>query len=93
MNEKTIQPNQTYVSGRIDHTGMLKDKHQTRLIIPAKDSFSMPSSVTISSKQRLGNVGDDLNNVLCSLAGIPKEFKNRDNEMVFNSNMWLEQVA
>ena len=91
MSDTNLKVNQTFISGKIDAVGMFKNKHQTRVMLPASDAFSMPAVALISSKTRLGNVGDMLEKIHCNMSGIPNDYMSKD-EQVHSAKMWLEQV-
>lgn len=72
--------NQSMVSGRIEHTSTFEVKgkrlHETLLVIPAADVYSMPGMVSVQSTYKLGTAGDDVS-VHVSVTGIPNSWTDR----------------
>lgn len=68
-----------YISGRIDAVRRFENRTFTRVVMPAPDPYSSPSSVEVESTSRLGDIGDDLK---CNaiLSGYRNDYKSLDKE-------------
>lgn len=91
-----MQPNQSMVMGRIDHSGTFEYKgkrvHETRVAIAAPDAYSMPGMVVVQSTYKLGSKGDDCK-ILVSVTGIPNDWKDRTTgEVKLGANVRLVAV-
>lgn len=69
---------QTMVSGRVESVRTYDGKCYTTVTCPAKDAFSMPSVIEISSAKRFVEVGQDLAPRACTISGYIKPFKYTD---------------
>lgn len=71
---------QTYIKGRISYARVLKSEHSriflTILKIPAVDQYSHPSTVEVSSSNKLGEVNDDWQGV-CNVTGYPRTYDSK----------------
>lgn len=76
-NAPKIGIGQTYIQGRIAYARTQKTEagriHLTLLKVPAVDQYSHPSTVEISSQNKLGDVNDDWKG-LCNITGYPRTF-------------------
>lgn len=66
------------LSGRIDAVRNYDGKFYTKVTIPAKDAFSMPSVFEISSQSKFGNIGEEFSNKKVFLSGYIREYKYTD---------------
>ncbi|WP_042429666.1 hypothetical protein [Comamonas granuli] len=93
---KTI-PMQVTIKGRIDAARRHEKNAYTRIVTPAPDLYSRPQTVEVRSKQRLGQVGDEIT-VQAVLGGYTrKPFRSVDKEtgetsMVTPVDMTLDAV-
>lgn len=65
---RALSPMQVMVVGRVTKVRRHDGKTYTKLVVPAKDAYSRPSQVEVRSKQRLGEVGEDVR-VLAEVGG------------------------
>jgi len=85
------------IKGRIDARRRHDGTHYTRVLTPAPDAYSRPQVVEIRSKQTLGQVGDEIEQ-LCKLGGYTrKAFRSTDKDtgettMVTPVDMTLDAV-
>lgn len=77
----SLKANEALIVGRINHVGSFSSGgnriHEARVAIPAADQFSMPGAVLIQSKNKLGNVGDDVR-VHVTVGGFPDKWTDRE---------------
>jgi hypothetical protein len=77
---KPANTNKAMICGRIDSVRSYPtqngDRYETRVIQPAADEFSSPSSVGITSKKRIGAKGDDVK-VVVDVAGFKDSFTDK----------------
>lgn len=65
---RALGPMQVMIVGRVQKARRHNGRSYTKIIIPAKDAFSRPSMVEVRSKQRVGEVGEDVR-VLAEVGG------------------------
>lgn len=72
--------NKAMIVGRIDSVRSYPtqngDRYETRVIQPAADEFSSPSSVAITSKKRIGGKGEDVK-VVVDVAGFKDSYTDK----------------
>jgi hypothetical protein len=83
---KTVQqfgnrtPMEVLIKGKIDNRRRYESSWFTRFITPAADAYSRPSTIEIRSKNKLGDVGEEMT-VICKLGGYTrKPYKVTDKE-------------
>lgn len=68
---------QCFIQGRIAYARKQKTEqghiHLTLLKVPAVDQYSHPSTIEVSSREKLGDVNDDWKGV-CNITGYPRTF-------------------
>ena len=73
----TLAMGQVFIQGRISYSRTNKTEQGrifiTLLKIPAVDQYSHPSTVEVSSHEKLGDVNDDWQGV-CAVTGYPRAF-------------------
>lgn len=74
-----IKPGTIYVIGRVDSVRRFDGRTYTRLVMPALDQYSSPSTIEFESPSRVGEVGEDIK-VTLSLAGYRNDYKSVDKE-------------
>lgn len=71
---------QTFIKGRISYARAIKSEHGriflSILKIPAADQYSYPSTVEVSSTNKLGEVNDDWQGV-CQVVGYPRTYDSK----------------
>lgn len=81
INSKAVPENgQTIIAGRVQQVKTLdRGGYVTELTQPAADEYSHPSTVEIFSDQRLGNQGDEIQQ-LCAVGGYANNFRYTDRQ-------------
>lgn len=72
-----LDRNQIHIFGRIDSFKRLNNEYITLATLPARDEFTRPQMVSISSKQALGQRGDVIQ-VVCTPVGYLNKFDIKD---------------
>lgn len=88
--------NQCQIEGVIRTSGTFEVKgksvHETVIVTPAPDLYSMPGVISVQSKKRLGNKGDDVS-VFVTVTGIPNSWTDRNSgELKESANVRLVAV-
>ena len=65
---RSLAAMQVMVVGRVNKVRRHDGKTYTKILVPAKDAYSRPAQVEVRSKQRLGEVGEDVR-VLAEVGG------------------------
>lgn len=65
------KPMEVLVVGRLDASRRYERQYFARLITPAPDAYSRPQMVEVRSKQKLGDIGDEVT-VTCKLGGFTR---------------------
>lgn len=68
-----------YVIGRVDSVRRFDGRTYTRLVMPAPDQYSSPSTIEFESTSRVGEAGDDVK-VTLLLSGYRNDYKSLDKE-------------
>lgn len=63
---------QVFVIGKIDAHRRYESSTYTRIIAPAPDVYSRPSTLEIRSKSKIGEVGEEVS-VVCKLGGYSRK--------------------
>lgn len=53
--------------------------HLTLIVIPSEDEYTSPQTVEVSSQQKIGEKGDDIN-ILVKVGGFRRQYKTTDKE-------------
>lgn len=76
----TMKPMEVFILGKVDARRKFDANWYTRIITPAPDAYSRPSAVEIRSKQKLGEVGEEIR-VQAKLGGYTrKPYKSVDKD-------------
>jgi hypothetical protein len=79
-NARSPIPMQVTVKGRVDASRRHENTRYTRILTPAPDAYSRPQTVEIRSKQKLGDLGEEIT-VLAQLGGYTrKAFRSTDKD-------------
>jgi hypothetical protein len=65
------KPMQVVIAGRVQKVRRNEGKTYTVVLAPAVDSFSRPTPLEVRSKQRFGEIGEDVK-VVCVVGGYGK---------------------
>lgn len=77
---RAVIPMQVTVKGRVDASRRHEQTRYTRILTPAPDAYSRPQTVEVRSKQKLGDIGEEIT-VLAQLGGYTrKAFRSVDKE-------------
>lgn len=77
---KAQTPMEVLVKGKIDARRRHESTVYTRMITPAADAYSRPQVVEVRSKQKLGEIGDEIS-IACKLGGYTrKPFRSTDKD-------------
>jgi hypothetical protein len=63
---------QVVVRGRLEKARSYEGKRYSQILTPAPDAYSRPQIVEVRSKNRLGDVGDEVT-VTCKLGGFSRK--------------------
>lgn len=80
LSSQQLKPMQVLISARVTKVRRHDGKTYTNLLAPAKDSFSRPTPLEVRSKQRFGEVGEDVR-VVCEVGGYgrkPYQFTDKE---------------
>lgn len=90
-----LQPGQAYISGKIDTRRTFqaggKNQVETRVMLPAADSYSSPAAVAVLSNHSLGNVGDEVQ-LIVECGGYRDSYKTREGDTVQTARNTLRAV-
>ena len=67
------------IVGMVDGVRIYQGTHYYDVILPAKDAYSKPANVQVSSDKKLANKGDEID-VLCELVSYYRTFTTKDGE-------------
>lgn len=80
---QSMKQNQMIVIGRLDHVSKFDGKFDHIITMAAIDEFSKPSSMRLSSSEKLGDVGEMVK-CLAMFNGWPNNYQNKNNEKVWD---------
>lgn len=90
-----MKANQAVIVGRIDSVRQFevqgKRTFETRVVQPAPDEFSSPTSVGILSLNKIGVAGDDVK-VLVAVAGFKDSYKSKEGDSIQTARNTLRAV-
>lgn len=91
--KQTLKARQCFLKGRIEGSrSNPKGGFFVQIRCPAEDEYSMPALLDVSSKQRLGAIGDDWSGIV-QVSGSPNSYKDRQTGDVINTaNHYLRVV-
>lgn len=79
-NGRAVIAMQVTVKGRVDASRRHEQTRYTRILTPAPDAYSRPQTVEVRSKQKLGDIGEEIT-VLAQLGGYTrKAFRSVDKD-------------
>lgn len=75
---RQLQPLQIMIGGLIESARVYEGKQYTTIKCPAKDEFSMPSTLEVKSLRKLGEIGARVAGIVCAVSGFIREFDYTD---------------
>lgn len=69
---KNQAPMEVLIKGKIDARRRYESSWFTRMITPAPDAYSRPSTIEVRSKNKLGEIGEETS-VSCKLGGYTRK--------------------
>lgn len=84
--------NTVMLDGRIDDVVQVDGEYWTRVILPAKDSYSKPGACRVRSKGPIGRPGNDVT-IECEVTGFPRRWKDGKGMMVEDATTYFVPVT